>query len=122
MGVGQGQVQQVGGEIAVTGGTTMFRVGHLQRSRPTGQRIAQVVQHPMTGSQSVGPASAAWAGPPAVITRPLEYPRRGKVFDASDAFGGVGNVLSGAIHDLCLREIRFLRGKYRQIQPLESRK
>ena len=71
---------------------------------------------------SAAPPRAPGTGASPVNPRPFNNLGRGKIFDASDAFGGVGNVLSRSIHDLCLQEIRFVRGKYRQIRPLEARK
>ena len=120
MGVGQGQVEHVGVEIASAGGTAMLRIGHLKFSRPAGHRIAQIVQRPMGCPKPIRPASAPGTGASPVIPRPSNDLGRGKVFDASHAFGGVGNIASRAIHDRA--SVKSFSRRYRPTPDPKARK
>ena len=120
MGVGQGQVEHVGVEIASAGGTAMLRIGHLKFSRPAGHRIAQIVQRPTGRPKPIRPASAPGTGASRVIPRPSNDLGRGKVFDASHAFGGVGNIASRAIHDRA--SVKSFSRRYRPTPGPKARK
>ena len=120
MGVGQGQVKQVGVEIASAGGTAMLRVGHIQLAGPPGHRIAQVVQNPMGCPKPIRPTSATGTGASPVIPRPLDDLGRGKILDASDAFGGIGNITSWSIHDRASK--RSFARRYRPEDGPKARK
>ena len=95
-GVGQGQVQHVGIEVAVTLAAVMLRADYLQLSRPPGHRVAQIVEHPMGRPKPIRPTSAPGTRASSIIARPSDDLRRGKILDA---FGGIGNIASRAIHD-----------------------
>jgi hypothetical protein len=99
MGVGQGQIQHIGVEIVSTGSTVMLRVGYIQLSRPPGHRVAQIVEQPMGCSKPMRPLSAPGTGASSVVPGPPDDLGWGKILDTPDALGGIGHIVSRAIHD-----------------------
>ncbi|OHE39839.1 MAG: hypothetical protein A3K40_08155 [Syntrophobacterales bacterium RIFOXYC2_FULL_60_23] len=99
MGVGQGQIQHVRVEIVPTSRAAMLRVGDRQLPRPAGHRVAQIVQRPLGRPQPIRPLSAPGAPASAIIARPPDDLRRGKILDPLDTFGGVRHIAPRSIHD-----------------------
>jgi len=99
MGVGQGQIQHVGVEIVAAGRIVMLRVGDRQLARPSGHRVAQIVQRPLGRPQPVRPVSTPGAPASAIVARPPDDLRRGKIFNPLNAFGGVRHIAPRSIHD-----------------------
>jgi hypothetical protein len=82
-----------------TGSTVMLRIGYLQVSRPPGHRVAQIVEHPLGRSKPMRPLPAPGTGASSVVPGPPDDLGRGKILDTPDAFGGIGHIVSRAIHD-----------------------
>jgi hypothetical protein len=99
MGVGQGQIEHVGVEIMSTGGTVMSRIRDFQLARSPGERIAQIVERPLSRPQPERPVPAPGTRASAIMARPPHDLRRGKIFDQLDAFRRITHIASRAIHD-----------------------
>jgi len=115
MGVGQGQIQHIGVEIVPTSRAMMLRVGHLQLSRPPGHRVAQIVQRPPGRPQPIRSVSAPRTGAASIVAGSSDNLRRRKILDTPDAFGGIGYIVSGAIHDHISQQV--FSARYRPIIP-----
>jgi len=99
MGVGQDQIQHIGVEIVPTGSTVMLRTGYIQVSRPPGHRVAQIVEQPMGRSKPMRLLSAPGTAASSVVPGPPDHLGRGKILDTPDTLGGIGHIVSRAIHD-----------------------
>jgi hypothetical protein len=99
MGVGQGQLQHVGVEIVSTGSTVMLRIGALQLAWSPRQRITQIIERPLGRSKSIRPVTTLGTTPSAIVAGPPHDPRRGKILDPLNTFGGITHIASRAIHD-----------------------
>jgi hypothetical protein len=106
--VGQGQVEHVRVEIVVAMGTAVLRVGYVQVAGSAAERIAQVVQGSLRRPQAIGAAAALKTGATWIVAGALDNPRSGKIFDAGDAFRGIGPVNPRSGHG----SLRALPGKY----------
>jgi hypothetical protein len=95
MGPGQGQIQHVGVEIVVATAAVMLGVSHVQIARSAIDAVAEIMQCALIGSQTRGAAVTLGTTPPGIVPRTFDDLRCGKVFDAKDAFRGIGKIDSG---------------------------
>ena len=86
------EVGHVGIEAALTGGTTMLGVNHLQIARSITAPAPQVVQHPLAQAMTKTTPSALWARAPAVVARPPFHQGLGEVFGTRDSFSDIGEI------------------------------
>ena len=77
----------------------MLRIRDLQFTGLARPRVAQVVERPLGRPQPRCPLSTPRTAAPAVIAGPAHDLRRGKIFHPLDAFGGITNIASRAIHN-----------------------
>jgi len=94
MRLGQGEVVHVGVEIDVAPGTTMLRVRDMHITGAFGDGVSKIMQCALDGAKPVCAATALRAGSALVIAAAPDFLGLGKVFNASDSFGRVGQVLS----------------------------
>jgi hypothetical protein len=98
MGLGQGVVGHVCVEVLPTTGATMLGVHKVDVTWPTGHQIANVMQNSF--ARSAAKTGLATKGTRAMHEVPCAANDRwsGKIFRSRDAFGGVGQILSGSGH------------------------
>gem|GEM_PF-5419685 len=70
--------------------------------RAARDQVPQVVQHPLRSAVPIGTVSALRARLPSKIPAAFDDLRLGQVLHASDALGGVGQVLSWSRHGMTL--------------------
>jgi hypothetical protein len=95
---GSGQVGAVGVEVFAALRAKVLGVGQDQVTGPPGDGIAEVVEGPLEDPVTVGTVATTRAGPPPEVAAALAESGLGKVLDAGNALGGVGQVFSGSGH------------------------
>jgi hypothetical protein len=98
--VGQGQVGEVGGEAQAAGGAAVTRERDHQLDGPLAAGITEVVEGAPAEAVASGTSAAARAAAAGPVTTDLPDARPGKVLDARDALGRVGDILSRARHGM----------------------
>jgi hypothetical protein len=93
--VGHGQIQHVGVKVAVAGLAIVLGVSQVQIARSAADAVAQIVQRAIDDPQSRGAPIALGAALAGIIAGTFDDQRFGKVLDAKDAFGGIGQIDSG---------------------------
>ena len=96
--LGECQVGQVGGEVAVAASAAVPGEGDDQIDGVSGAGVAQVVE--CAGADGVASGGSVALRTGAGLGVPGAVPNQGfgKVFDAGDAFGGIGNILAWTWH------------------------
>lgn len=95
---GQSQVGQIDAEVATAVAAPMLGGGNRQIDRTVRARVAQIVQGARGNSVATGAAPAAAATASRGVPAPAFDTRLGKVLDAGNALGDVGDVLTWAKH------------------------
>jgi hypothetical protein len=90
------QVGHVGVEVLAARGAEVLGIGQAEIDRPPRSAIPQVMEGPCDLTVAVGAVAAAGARPAAVVAAASQDLGLGEVFDAGDAFGGVGAIVSGS--------------------------
>jgi hypothetical protein len=90
MGSGQGQIGHIRVEVFATTRATMLGVNEMDVVRPTRNQIAQVMQGPLAGSAAEAGFAATRTGTMREVPAAIDNLGLGEVFDASDAFRGIG--------------------------------
>jgi len=95
---GPGQVGEIDAEVAITVGAVMFGVADHQIDRTARARIAQVVHGARGHSVASRAATAATATAGRVVAASAFDTRLGKILDAGNALGDVGDILAWIRH------------------------
>ena len=94
----QSEVVHVSVEVQVAPRTAMLGVRDVNVARPSRDGVPEIVQRPLRAPEPIGIPPATRALPPPVIAASPDDPGLGQVFDTSDAFGCIGNVLTRLWH------------------------
>ena len=100
--LGQGQVGQVGGEVEVAVTAVVAGESDNEVHGVAGTRVAQVVQGPRRNGVAAGAKAAAGATTGLVVTAAAFDTGLGKILDAGNALGDVGDVLAWSEHGCAL--------------------
>src|SRR6266403_4745247 len=96
--LGRGQVGQIDAEVASAVGAVMFGVANNKINGTGWARVTQVVQGARGNRVAASAATAAAATPRRVVAASVFDTRLGKILDAGNALGDVGDVLAWARH------------------------
>src|SRR5262245_29747061 len=98
--LGQSQVGQIDAEVATAAGAAMLGVADDKIDGAAGAGVAQVVQGASGNRVAAGAVAAATAPASRVVAAAPLDTRPGKVLDAGNALGDVGDVLAWTKHGL----------------------
>jgi len=96
--LGRGEVSQIGGEATVAAATAMPGEGNEEVAGSLGASIGEVVEAACVQCVSASPPATAWAATRGVVAGAPCEPRLGQVFDTSDTFGDVRDILAWPSH------------------------
>ena len=102
MTIGHGQVQHIGIEIMAAVPAIVLGIRHVQIARPAADGVAQFVQRALGSWQARGAAVTLRTALTGIVALAFNDQRFGKVFDANDAFRGLGQIDSGRHGDSLL--------------------
>jgi hypothetical protein len=111
----QGQVRHIGVKVFVAVGAMMDRIREVHVVRTAGSQIPQIMQHPSCPTIPIGTVPTGRARLPSEVSAALDDLRFGQILDASDAFGGIGQILTWSRHGKALRGSRFQAGNLAQL-------
>ena len=97
------QVGHIGVEVFIALRAMVDRIGDVNFVRTIGGQIAQIVQLSRCFSIPIGTVPTAGARLTLVIPTALEDFRLWQVFDARDAFRGIGQIFAWSWHGMTLR-------------------
>src|SRR3954451_10358737 len=98
MALGQGQIGQVDGKVTAAVATVMFGVTDNEVERVAGARVTQVVQGARGNSIASGAEAATGATARGIVAASSFDTGLGKILDAGNALGDVGDVLAWTKH------------------------
>ena len=96
--LGHREVVHVGVEVRIAPRTAVLGVRDVKIAGLLRDRVPQVVQRPLHASEPIGIPPATRTPPAPVIPASSDDPGLWEVFDPSDPFGCIGNVLTGLWH------------------------
>src|SRR4051812_15114881 len=96
--VRQSQAGQINGEATAAPEAAVAREGDDHVNRAAGPRITEVVEGTGAHGIATGTMAAARTGSRRPVAAPPLDPRLGQVFDARDALGYVGDILTWTSH------------------------
>src|SRR5271168_3063570 len=96
--LGQSQVGQINTEVATAAGAAMLGVGNNKIDRTVRARVAQIVQGARGNRITPRAVRAATATPSGVVVAAAFDPRLGKILDAGNALGDIGDVFAWTMH------------------------
>lgn len=98
----------------------MLGIRNAKITRPTGNRIAHVVQHPRDRSQPIRAAFTPRASPPLIIPAAPNHLGLGQILNTHDSFGRIRNVYPGSNHRRILQVVAYLELSANRTQKLQK--